>query len=465
MQINATTKDAYNLLHEGTLAFARAEQVGLRIDVKYCERQKVILDKKINRLKTKFEETKFGQKWKQIYGAKFNLNSNPQLSYCLYKVLKIKPIKVTATGKGSTDEEALSSLGMPELDILLQIRKLAKIKDTYLDSLIREQVRGIIHPFFNLHTVRTHRSSSDKPNFQNIPIRDKESQKTIRKGIYPRRGHQLVEIDYSGIEVRIAGVYTQDEKLIYDTIHGDMHTDMAVELYMLDSLNKHHPGESQLRQGAKNGFVFPQFYGDYYGNCAPNLLRWAEEAVLEDGTPAFIHLSDKGLIKLTKTGKLKSSDKFIDHVKQVEDQFWNVRYKVYTKWKEKTWEKYLKTGYIELLSGFRCSGVMRRNEVLNTPIQGTAFHCLLWSFIQVDKLSRKEEWDSKLVGQIHDSMLLDVNPKERNMVAKKVQDISCNELPKAWPWLNVPLEVEAEICPVDSPWADKADWEIPRDSF
>jgi len=462
MQITATTKDAYYLLHEGSLAFARAEQVGLRIDVEYCERQKIILDKKINRLKTKFEETKFGQRWKQIYGAKFNLNSNPQLSYCLYKVLKIEPVKLTDTGMGSTDEEALSSLEMPELDLLLQIRKLMKVKDTYLDSLVREQVRGVVHPFFNLHTVRTYRSSSDRPNFQNIPKRDKESQKIVRGAIYPRPGHQLLEVDYSGIEVRIAGVYTQDEKLIYDTVHGDMHTDMAIELYMLDSLNKHHSGEAQLRQGAKNGFVFPQFYGDYYGNCVPNLLKWAKDATLEDGTPALVHLNDKGLVKLTKTGKLRNSDKFTDHVKQVEDQFWNDRYRKYTEWKEKTWRRYQKTGYVEFLSGFRCSGVMRKNEVLNTPIQGTAFHCLLWSFIQVDKLSRKEKWDTKLIGQIHDSMLLDVNPKELNEVAKKVQDISCNELSKAWPWLNVPLEVEAEICPVDRPWADKTDWEIPN---
>jgi len=429
--------------------------------VKYCERQKRILTKKVTRLEQRLEKSSLVKDWRRRFGTRFNLHSNAQLAEVLYNVKQLTPTKRTPTGKGSTDDEALSSLGLPELDLILKIRKLTKIRDTYLDSFLREQVRGVIHPFFNLHTVITFRSSSDKPNFQNIPKRDKESQTIVRRGIYPRPGHQLLEIDYSGVEVRIACVYTQDEKLIYDTVHGDMHGDMAVELYMLDGLNKHHSGESRLRQGAKNGFVFPQFYGDYYGNCAPSLLKWAEESTLEDGTPALVHLSDRGLVRLTKSGKIKNSDKFVEHVRRVEDQFWNERYRIYTKWKERTWERYQKTGYVDLLTGFRCGGVMSRNEVLNRPIQGTAFHCLLWSFIQVDREASKEGWNTKPVGQIHDSMLLDTDPSELYMVARRVRQICCDELPKAWTWLNVPLEVEAELCPVDRPWADKEDWEIP----
>jgi hypothetical protein len=107
---------------------------------------------------------------------------------------------------------------------------------------------------------------------------------TCRRAIFPRPGHQILAVDFSAIEVRIACCYTEDEKLIYDTLHGDMHGDMAVELFKLDALDKKYPGEKNLRQGSKNGFVFPQFYGDYYGNCALNLLEWAKRGSLRDGT-------------------------------------------------------------------------------------------------------------------------------------------------------------------------------------
>ena len=93
-----------------------------------------------------------------------------------------------------------------------------------------------------------------------------------------------------------------------------------------------------------------------------------------------------------------------------EDDFWNRRFKVYNRWKDKWWEGYQKNGYVSMYTGFRCSGIMRRNECINIPIQGSAFHCLLWSFIQVDKISREQNWKSRLIGQIHDAMVLDVHP-------------------------------------------------------
>ena len=59
---------------------------------------------------------------------------------------------------------------------------------------------------------------------------------------------------------------------------------------------------------------------------------------------------------------------------------------------------------------------MGKNDVSNYPVQGSAFHCLLWPFIELDKISLKEKWDSRLIGQIHDAMLYDMNPDEREDV-------------------------------------------------
>jgi DNA polymerase-1 len=459
MNIKPNTKAAYQLLHNGILAFAHAEETGMRIDVDYCQEEKEHLTRKIKRLERKFKETKFYKHWEHVAKNKVNMYSNVQLSHFLYKVKKIKPVKLTNTSKqGATDEETLSQLGISEIDTLLEIRKLKKVRDTYLDAFLREQVNGVLHPFFNLHTTRTYRSSSDSPNFQNIPIRDEEAMNICRRAFLPRPGYQLLDTDYSGIEVLIACCYTEDDKLIYDATEGDMHRDMAMELYMLDSLNKNHPGEKNLRQGAKNGFVFPEFYGSYYENCAPNLLAWAKTGTLHNGISALEHLDNKGLIALDGKGEIKKFDKFVEHVKDVEEQFWNVRYKKYTRWKKRQWERYQRKGYIEMFTGFRCGGVMSRKQVINSPIQGTAFHCLLWSFIRLDMLQQAQDWDSRLIGQIHDDIVTDIHPKELQHVAKVIEQVTCEDLLEEWKWIIVPLKVEMDLCEIDQPWNTKRSW-------
>jgi len=457
-----TRLDAYQLIHNGVLALAHAEQSGMRIDVAYCEKKKKHITRRIAHIEEELAKTDFIKQWKKVFGQKFNMNSNHQLGTILYDVMGIESLKQTKSGKGAIDEEALSQIDIPELQQLLKTRKFRKTRDTYLDAFVREQVDGWLHPFFNLHTVKTYRSSSSDPNFQNIPKRDKETMNTCRRAILPREGHQILAVDFSGVEVRIACCYTEDPKLIYDTVHGDMHRDMAIELYKLDSLDKSHPGEKNLRQGGKNGWVFPQFYGDYYGNCSNGLLEWARIGYLTDDTPALVHLSDKGLLKLDKNGNIKDDSAFIEHCKKIEDDFWNVRYKVYTKWKKTTWETYQKKGYVDLKTGFRYSGIARKNELLNAPIQGAAFHCLLWSFTRVDEIARKEKWDSRLFAQIHDEMLLDTHPDELEYVAKTVHRVTCHDLQKEWPWIIVPLEVEADLCPVDGSWNMKSGYKLPE---
>ena len=73
----------------------------------------------------------------------------------------------------------------------------------------------------------------------------------------------------------------------------------------------------------------------------------------------------------------------------------------------------------------------------------------------------KEGWKSRLVGQIHDALVIDCHPSELDMVLETAQRITCKDLPAAWDWINVPLEVDAEICDVDASWADKKKLAMP----
>jgi len=461
MKINPKTKEAYNLFHKGILAFARAEQQGIRVDVEYAEKKKQRLTKKIERLENHLYQTKFYQHWSHHSKSKPNINSSTQLGYFLYKIKNLEPPKLTTTGKGSTDDETLKQLNISELNDILEIKKLQKIRDTYLDAFLREQVNGYIHPSFNLHLVRTFRSSSDKPNFQNIPIRDEEAMQTVRKALYPRPGHQLLEVDYSGLEVRIACCYHKDPTMVkyIKNPASDMHGDMAKQIFKLPKLNKSIPEHKTLRDAAKNGFVFPEFYGDYYKNCAEGLAckwgvlpqsRWKEgqgikmpEGNLSD------HLISKGI---------KSYKQFEEHIKDIEDDFWKNRFPHYARWKKQWWATYQKYGYLDMKTGFRCSGVMTHNEVINTPVQGAAFHCLLWSFIRLDEIMREEKWGTRLIGQVHDSIVLDVNPKELHHVANTVRRVPCINLPEAWKWIIVPLSVNMELSGIDESWADKKEF-------
>jgi DNA polymerase-1 len=103
---------------------------------------------------------------------------------------------------------------------------------------------------------------------------------------------------------------------------------------------------------------------------------------------------------------------------------------------------------------------MGRNDATNYPAQGSAFHCELWSFVELDRIMQEENWDTKLVSQIHDDIIFDVNPDELEHVAKTIKKVTTKDLPKAWPWIIVPLDIEMSLCPVDRPWAEKEKYEI-----
>jgi len=157
---------------------------------------------------------------------------------------------------------------------------------------------------------------------------------------------------------------------------------------------------------------------------------------------------------------IKSLEQFERHIQGVENDFWGRRFAKYAKWKERWYAGYQKQGYVDMLTGFRCSGVMIRNEVINYPIQGAAFHCLLWCFIELDRIGREQGWDTRLVGQIHDALILDVAPEELRRVSRTVLRVTTRDLPQAWPWIIVPLGVKAELCGVDKSWAEKEEWAL-----
>lgn len=471
IKVQANRLDAYDLLHRSVLTFADLEENGICIDVPYYERQRDILQDQIDDILDDLQGDDLIKTWRKVFGSKFNIDSNPQLATVLFDEMGHEPIKFTKKGddgKAAVDEEALDGLGIPAVSRLIESRRLKKAKNTYIAGILREEVDGLIHPSFTMAVARSIRSSCFDPNFQNIPVRNEVIAKIIRSGIVPRGKNRVIgELDCVGNEVRAAVCYHKDPTMIQyiEDPTKDMHRDMAMEIYCLDldQVNK------MTRYCAKNRFVFPVFFGSYWETCADNLWKaiGSIDLTTANGTPLKKHLAGKmvtgsvgdweGRKRVFRSEKvrLNGPDNFKWHLKAVEDRFWNDRFSQYTRWKENHWNEYQKTGYFDILTGFRYSGYMSKNQAINYPIQGTAFHWLLWMLNELNDWMDEQECRSLIIGQIHDSIIFDFVPEEIDDILGKAYEIMTQDIREYWDWIIVPLDVEAELSPPGASWFEK----------
>jgi DNA polymerase-1 len=427
------------------------------VDVVYIEKAIRKTKRKIEYLQKGMEDSRVVRIWKRRFGRKFKLGSNEQLGVVLFEELGLPCPAKTETGRYKTDEAALGAVDLPFVKDYLAVKKQQRALTTYLIGFQKEVVNGYIHPNFPLNMVATFRSSSDNPNFQNIPVRNKKIMKLVRSMFIPRPGCRIVEVDFAGIEVRGAACYHKDPNMIsyIKDKTKDMHRDMAMECYLLPQKEV----SKEIRYCGKNMFVFPQFYGDWYKDCARSLWEAMGKMslVTTSGIPLRQHLEEKGIKKL---GDCNPKDDpvpgtFEYHLQRVERNFWEKRFPVYAKWKKTWYEAYKKRGWMLTLSEFICQGYMKKNEVINYPVQGVAFHWLLWTLIELMKEIEKRKMKTLIGGQIHDSIVGDVPEEEMDDYQELVHDITSRRLREAWDWICVPVEVEVEAAPVDRPWCEK----------
>lgn len=458
------TSKAYNLLHEGNIALAQVEANGIRIDVDYLERAIGFTTKRIKKLTEKVKGYKIYKEWRKYYGSKLNLDSREQLGKILFEIKGLPCPSYTDGGKPKADEPALKSTKLKFVDDYLRLQKLKKAKTTYLKGILRETTDGFLHPNFPLNIAQSYRGSSDHPNFQNIPMKDPEIKRLIRRAFIARRKHQIVEIDFKGAEVCNATCYHKDPRMIKYVKNpkvNDMHRDMACEIYIV-------PKEEVswgMRDNSKNRFVFPEFYGDWYKNRAVDLWEGIEQMDLKtkvSEVDLYSHLESHGIYELGACDPEEDPEEgtFENHLMKIEHAFWNKRFKVYNQWKKDWWEAYQKNGYFKTLTGFIIHGTLDRKQAINYPIQGSSFHWLLWSLIRIQKLLRKYKMKSLIVGQIHDSIVADVLEKELKDYIDIVKQVIYEDIHKHWNWIIVPLIVEAEVAPVGGSWYEKEEIEI-----
>jgi len=255
----------------------------------------------------------------------------------------------------------------------------------------------------------------------------------------PSPGMVLGEMDFSGAEISVSCYFHKDPTFIkYQTEGGgDMHRDACAEILKIKGTEVPKPA----RQATKGIWTFSQFYGSYYVSCAKQGWEEYPLCVEKDGTPCQIRGIDIG-DWMKKT--FKNYKAFENHLEKFERKFWDDWFKVYTKKKNKVVANYIKTGYVETFLGFRFKGYMDKKQCTNYPIQGTSFHLLLYTASEFWKEMKRRGLKTLIIGQVHDSVILDIPLDEIDEVGLILNEIVSN-LHKKFTWMDFPMGMDFEI--------------------
>lgn len=439
-QLKEIGEEPMGFFNEVTNMFSEMTSQGINIDVAHYEKEKLRIKEEIKIGYDELYQSEEVVRFKESTRKDFSFTSNSDLQDFFFTFLGCESKKQTSKGGISVDEESLLKTGHPIAIKLIELRKLDKLVNTYIAQFEREAVDGKIHPIFNVYTAKSFRSSSSNPSFQNLPKRQKSAMVTIRSGMRPSKGYRFVECDFSGAEVITAASYNKDPNLINylypenPADAGDMHRDICSEIWCTTAKNV----SKKARFYAKNCWTFPQFYGDWYGSCAPNLWEHREE-LLEDGMSCAESLKLRGI---------KTLSQFTDHCKDVQNIMWGERFKVYDEWRKEMQEYYQRELTVPTYFGFTFRGYMDRKQTCNFNIQSTSFHLLLKVLLRMREWIARRKMKTKIVGQIHDSGIFDSPESEYKDVIRQFMKYA-DELYDEFEWMEVPMTAEAEVSEID----------------
>ncbi len=348
-------------------------------------------------------------------GREFNLGSPKQLQGILFDELKLPKTKRIKTGY-TTDADALTGLyaqtSHPLLEHLLRHRDVSRLRVT-VEGLIKSiEDDGRIHTTYNQMIAATGRLSSTDPNLQNVPIRTDEGRQ-IRRAFIVGPGYEcLMTADYSQIEMRIMAHVSQDAELIEAMRAGaDFHAATASRVFGVA------PGEVS---GAMRAKIKAMNFGLAYGLSAYGLSQ-------QLGIPTE---EARGLM-----------EEYFQRFGGVRDYLHDVVAEA------------RRTGYTETILGRRrylpdlTSDNRQRREMaermaLNAPIQGSAADIIKVAMLGVDRALRAAGLRSRMLLQVHDELVVEVFPGERDGVEALVRE----QMAGAYP-LRVPLDVSVGFGP------------------
>lgn len=352
-------------------------------------------------------------------GEKFNIRSAQQLGEVLFDKMGLMPKpRKTKSGQYSTSVMTLEKLAVkyPVVETILEVRKLEKMRSTYLDPLPRlMDAQHRIHTTFNQEATATGRLSSSNPNLQNIPVRGPLGER-MRACFVAAPGRLLISADYSQIELRILAHLSGDPSLLEAFNHGaDIHTATAALIFDLDS--------SQINSDQRRMAKTINF-GLLYGMGAQKLA-----ADLKISAPEAKDFMEKYFAKL---GHLKD-------------------------FYEKILEGARNDGYVTTMAGRRrwLPGIyssngqtvaMAQRQAINAVIQGSAADVIKLAMLAVNDDKELEEKEARILLQIHDELLLEAPAAKAENAAERVKFLMENVHPGGQIF-RIPLSVDAGVGP------------------
>jgi DNA polymerase I len=381
---------------------ARMEHVGVGVDARTLRDINDRLTVEVNELAAEL---------KRVAGRDdLNVNSPTQLRALLFDEHGLSPMGVKKTKSGySTDAQTLEKLrdAWPEFIVpLLRHREVEKLRGTYGEGLLQEiAADGRIHATFNQTVARTGRLSSDKPNLHNIPVRSDEG-RMFRRAFVPSPGRTLLVADYNQIELRCIAHLAHDPGLIEAFTSGqDIHNATASRVFDVESASV------TLDQRSKAKMVS---YGLAYGmesyGLGQRLNIPTEEAakILEAYFEAFPNVKaymDATVREARKNGYTSTLFGRRRPIPELLDSNWRIRQ-----------------------AGER--------QAMNAGIQGLAADIFKVALVRIDDALAAEGFDSVLVLQVHDEVIVEVPDDEREQAGEMVVSLMRGAAD-----LDVPLEV------------------------
>lgn len=366
---------------------ARMEHIGVCIDID-------LLHEQSKRLATRIIEIE--NESYHLAGQAFNLSSPKQLQEILFAKMQLPVLEKTPTGQPSTAESVLQELAIdyPLPKLILEHRTLIKLKSTYTDALPKEINKNTcrVHTSFNQAITATGRLSSNEPNLQNIPIRTEEGRRIRQAFIAPKRC-KILSIDYSQIELRIMAHLSQDENLRRAFANAeDIHQATAAEVFSVNIQDVTH--EQRRRAKAIN-------FGLIYGMSSFGLAR------------------QLGIDKNTAQEYIK---------------LYFTRYPGVKNYMEKSRELAREQGFVETIFGRRlyvpdinAQNFLRRSAAeraaINAPLQGTAADIMKIAMIKVDEWIQDENYGVKMIMQVHDELVFEIEESIVKDAGVKIQHI------------------------------------------
>ena len=80
--------------------------------------------------------------------------------------------------------------------------------------------------------------------------------------------------------------------------------------------------------------------------------------------------------------------------------------------------------------------------------------------IELQKFITENKLNSLIVGQIHDSMIVDVDVNELEELSNVIYTIMTKKIREYWDWIIVPLDVEMKVSDIGGNWFDMKEFKI-----